>query len=106
MPNQGNITRTETQDTSAASTDMALRPTSAQMPAAGDENKHMVVLVRPGVGAKKYFVPTGSTVADLLEAANASASGQDVMVGQDKVEQDHVLGPNTVLFVVPRPKNA
>jgi hypothetical protein len=105
MPNEGQIARTQEDQETEVSTDLSLRQTEAELPSAEDD-KHMVVLVRPGVGAKKYFVPQGSTVADLLEAANASSSGQDLMIGQDKVESDRVLGENTVLFVVPRPKNA
>lgn len=106
MPNEGQIARTETETDTEVSTDLSLRQTEAQLPSNSEDDKHMVVLVRPGVGAKKYFVPQGSTVADLLEAADASSDGQDLMVGQDKVNPDRVLGENTVLFVVPRPKNA
>jgi len=70
------------------------------------DEKYMVVLVRPGVGAKKYYVPPGSTWGDLLKAAKATAVNQDLMVGDQKVKEEDVIQPNTAVFVVPRPKNA
>ena len=83
-----------------------LEPTNAPMVPVQQTEKFMVILARAGVGGKKYFVPPGSTVGDLLRAAEATAENQDLMVGPNKVTVDTVLQPNTLLFTVPRPKNA
>lgn len=71
-----------------------------------DVDKFQVILVRPGIGGKKYHVPPGTTVDDLLKAAEADAANGDLMIGDQKVGKEHVLSPNTLLFVVPKPKNA
>lgn len=68
--------------------------------------KFMVIFVRAGVAPKKYFVPGGTTVGDVVREAQATVENQDFMVGETKVDQTFVLQPNSVLFAVPRPKNA
>jgi len=70
------------------------------------DTRYTVILVRPGVGARKFAVPVGSTVGDLCHKADANISGQEVMIGNTKVDANRVLQANDVLFVVPKPKNA
>jgi hypothetical protein len=72
----------------------------------GGNEKILVYLGRPGVGVKKYKVPQGSTIDALLEAASATNSNQDIMIGPDKVQGSRVLAPNDIIFMVPKPKNA
>ena len=83
-----------------------VNPATANQGELTTDSKYMVVLVRPGVGAKKYFVPPGSTYGDLLKAASATVSNQDLMVGNEKVKTEDTIQPNSAVFVVPRPKNA
>jgi len=89
-----------------------IQPTTAQPSETALTDKIMVVLVRPGVGARKYFVPPGTTVQGLLDSA-ATQSGtsynmrdQDIMIDNKKVAAGSVLQPNQVVFMVPKPKNA
>lgn len=85
------------------STDGIMRETLAEETSV---EKFTVVLARPGVGAKKYYVPEGTTMKGLLEAAGASLGESDIMIDNNKVSLDHVLQPQTVVFMVPKPKNA
>ena len=81
----------------------AMTPQPLQNPS---DVKHTVVLVRPGVGPKKWTVPAGTTVASLMEEAGATMENQDLMIGNDKVNGSHVLQDKAVIFLVPKPKNA
>ena len=84
-----------------------LQPQTAQLPATQAQEKFMVVLVRSGVAPKKYKVPPGSTVEDLLHAAGATLANQEIQIGQGtKLPSSTVLQPNNVVFMVPKPKNA
>jgi hypothetical protein len=86
-----------------------LEGTVAEAPAPShrtDTDKFMAVLARPEIGAKKYWVPRGATVRDLVQAANADVHNMDLLIGREKVTMEHVLQPNTLLFAMPRPKNA
>jgi hypothetical protein len=69
-------------------------------------DKFPVILVRAGKGGKKYMCPKGSTVEDLARAANASLENQDIVVGEEKVNKDFVLGGRCFVFLTPLPKNA
>jgi hypothetical protein len=68
--------------------------------------KHMVILCRAGVGGKKYYVPPGTTFRDLFREVGATTENQDIRVGDQLVSLDAVIAPNTLVFAVPKPKNA
>jgi len=71
--------------------------------------KILVVLVRPGKGARKYFVPPGSTIKDLItqaEGPNYALRGQEIHIGTETVTIDHVIQDKECIFFVPKPKNA
>jgi len=71
-----------------------------------ESNKYMMILVRPGVGARKYMVPPGTTLSDLIREVDIQTANQDFMIGEEKITQETVLQPASVVFQVPRPKNA
>jgi len=85
-----------------------IQPTRAEGTEVG-EAKSLVVLVRPGKGARKFFVPPGSTVKDLLDMAEGTGynlGGQEIHIGTEKVKMSHVIQAKECIFLVPKPKNA
>jgi hypothetical protein len=66
----------------------------------------VVTLVRAGVGAKKYRLPEGSTLEDLLSQSGARTAKQTVYVDNIIPEKPLPLQNGTVVFVVPAPKGA
>lgn len=104
MPDQSNLPSTELATVSRP----LMETTVAEAPpqAGSMVDKFLVVFAQPEIGAKKYYVPNGATVQDLLQVANANVHNMDLMIGREKVTPTHVLQRNTVLFAVPRPKNA
>lgn len=71
-----------------------------------EQERILCVLARSGDVAKKYFLPKGSTVEDLARFAQADTKNQDITIGKNKVGLDHVLQPNSIVFMVSKPKNA
>jgi hypothetical protein len=79
------------------------RPVSAK-PAV--ETKNEIVLLRPGVGRQVFHLPPGSTLADLLRAAQASTKNQEVLIGERTWEEALVLQPGTIVTLTPQPQDA
>lgn len=76
-----------------------------EVPSSGTQ-KFLVIMVRSGVAPKKYYVPPGTTIQDLANDIKANIQNHDLRINEDLVQSSHVLQPNTVLFAIPRPKNA
>jgi hypothetical protein len=59
-----------------------------------------VMLVRPGIDARDYLLPAGSTVGDLLEKAQVDARGRDVVILNQRVDESAILSPESFVYVV------
>lgn len=66
-----------------------------------------MVLVRPGIGARTFSLPPGSTLGDLLREAGSELGKQDaLMTGGQTLKESDVLPPGAVVFLIPRPRCA
>src|SRR5215212_8035241 len=65
-----------------------------------------VVLVRPGMGGRRYHLSPGSTVGDLLREAGAELRDQDVMIEDRKLQESDTLESGSVVYLVPRMRSA
>ena len=65
-----------------------------------------VTLLRPGFEAQEFSLPAGSTLADLLRAAQASAQGQEILIDGRPVEEVLALSQGAVVSLRPRPTPA
>jgi hypothetical protein len=63
-----------------------------------------VRLVRPGVGAQKYDLPKGATLADLLRRSQATAMNQAIDIDGVSAEGTLPLRHGAVVMIVPQPR--
>ena len=66
----------------------------------------VVTLARAGVEPRKYRLPEGSTLADLLNRSGTTTSEQTVLVDDVIPEEPLVLYDKAIVTIVPAPKNA
>jgi hypothetical protein len=69
---------------------------------AAEETK--VVLLHLGVGKQEFALPSDATLSDLLREAQVELSEYDAMVDGRNPEECLVLGPDTIVSLVPRPR--
>jgi hypothetical protein len=72
----------------------------------GEKPEVNVTLVRAGVGARKYRLPEGSTLDDLLVRAKATTKGQSVLVDGVIPETSLALHNGAIVVIAPAPRNA
>jgi hypothetical protein len=65
-----------------------------------------VTLIRAGVRGRKYRLPKGSTLDDLLDRAGASIKEQPVPVDEVVPERSPVLRDGATVIIAPPPENA
>jgi hypothetical protein len=82
---------------------LVVTPSGLEKPAT--PTKFRVVLCRAGLDPKAYEVPIGTTVGDLLEEVGAKVVNHILTIGRRRVTVNEELTPESVLFVVPQPKN-
>jgi hypothetical protein len=72
----------------------------------GERPKHLVQLIRPGIGAQKYGLPAGATLADLLRRSGAVTTNQAIYIDGVLAEGTVLLHDGAVVAIVPRTRNA
>ena len=72
----------------------------------GKKPEVVVTLIRAGVGAKKYRLPEGSTLEDLISRSGATTTRQTVSVDGIIHEKQLPLHNAAVVIIAPAPKNA
>jgi len=71
----------------------------------GAKPKTLVRLVRPGVGAQKYCLPKGATLAELLRQSEATTTNQAVYVDGVRAEETVPLRDGAVVMIIPQGRN-
>jgi hypothetical protein len=72
----------------------------------GARPNNQVHLIRPGLGAQKYGLPTGATLAELLRRSGAATTDQAIYVDGVMAEETVPLHDGAVLTIVPKTRNA
>jgi hypothetical protein len=71
-----------------------------------EEPKNVVQLIRPGIGSRKYRLPKGATLADLLRLSGAKTRNQVAMVDGVGADEQTPLNDGAIVMIVPQIKNA
>ncbi len=66
--------------------------------------RFLVRLVRPGVGAQKYDLPEGATLAELLRRAGATTTNQAIYVDGGVAGGTARLHDGAIVMIVPQPR--
>lgn len=72
----------------------------------GEKPEVVVTLIRAGVGARKYRLPEGSTIENLISRSGATTARQIVSVDGIIPEKSLPLHHGAVVIIVPAPKNS
>ncbi len=68
----------------------------------GAKPRTLARLVRPGVGAEKYYLSSGATLGDLLQRTQATTTNHVVYVDGEVVEETAPLHDGVIVMIVPK----